>query len=168
MSENVENAVKVAEVIPLFSCGCCIQSFYFNWPNCLGCITIGDILCCDINLKMCKIAENPAHCCTFIQGSLKLNMPATCMKCMTQFCCIDCRVGIPCDQDIVNIWTILGLTFCYKNEFVCKCCSPVADINPIFDVLEKDFRANYQFAKESVNSANKPSGAQAHGQVNWN
>ena len=46
--------------------------------------------------------------------------------------------------------------------------SPVAEINPIYDILEKDFRANYQFAKESTNSANKPSGAQAHGQVNWN
>lgn len=79
-----------------------------------------------------------------VPGALKCLVPQTILKAGNQCCCLDIRVGIPCDdKELPCLCTVFGLTIMYKwnNQF--DCCKPMGDIDPAFDEMERQFKERY-------------------------
>ena len=79
-----------------------------------------------------------------VLGALKCLVPQTLVKAENQCCCLDIRVGIPCDdKELPCLCTIFGLTLMYKWQNQFDFCKPMGDIDPKFDELQREFRAKY-------------------------
>jgi hypothetical protein len=98
--------------------GCCqIISCYCLWPDCFGCVTKQECLCCEIDLKACKFLDSETQdgrCCALQQGGCFLKYPETLCQSTAQCFCCDQRSALPCTDDVPCIFTCVPFcTVCY-------------------------------------------------------
>jgi hypothetical protein len=122
---------------------CCIStSFYVDFPEFCGASCKGDVLCCNMDMLVCKPAKAEGDICTFITGDISCICPTTCTRAQVQLCCLMSMCALPCDTELMPCQlTILGITCCYKFSWSgCQACVLRED-------LERDFVAQSQNSK---------------------
>jgi len=139
-----DGIINASELMPCMAAGCCITSYYFEYPNCMGAKIIQETCCINSTVTCCKPSSHPDKCCVIYEGACKCLMPQTCIKAENQLCCIDIRVGLPCDDtELPCLCTIAGLTIMYKWQNQFDFCKPMGDIDPKFDEMQREFKAKY-------------------------
>jgi len=97
-------------------CGGCCQliSCYCLWPDCFGCVTKQECLCCEIDLKACKFLDSETQdgrCCALQQGGCFLKYPETLCQSTAQCFCCDQRSVLPCTTFLASSLVSLSAQF---------------------------------------------------------
>ena len=98
--------------------------------KCWGCSSEFRVLCFQSKAIGCKpVHGNDDLCCICQEGSCNCVPIRTCCKGKQQCFCLDTRFALPCDEDIPCMFTILGLTLCFKYACTPKCCVKISDLD---------------------------------------
>ena len=60
--------IKASELMPCCAVGCCITSYYFEYPSCIGARITQETCCINQTLICCKPSNHPDKCCIFFEG----------------------------------------------------------------------------------------------------
>ena len=122
--------VNVGDVIPYCALFCGFDALYCKTPNCFGCNTNGEVLCCFSECTGCKCIAPSSNadgiCCIFCKGSENCIKPRTCCGGNAQFFCCYEACALPPTKDVPVLCNVLGLN-CVGGT---GCCKKVADLQP--------------------------------------
>ena len=93
--------------MPFSACCCAISSCIFDWPDCLGLVCEGTVLCFEGNFKACRVSQIQGKCCICLEADCYCKSPTTCIKCVKQVCCLDIRCAFPCEKEVLIIIIII-------------------------------------------------------------
>ena len=127
-------SIKKDDLSIIAGCCCNYALCYLTMPDCIGCASEQECLCCGqkhcfklgANCYWCKGDE--ASCCQLGCGfcAIFLKTPATCCKSEAQCCCCLQSCSVPPTQDMPCIVAAYFLT-CYPSCGCCKKFSTVVD-----------------------------------------
>ena len=129
-------------MVPCLASCCIIQSVFFAYPACVGMSGHGSCLCLSTEYKCLKLTNDTRlpgtaghdDLCICQEFKSTLKKPADPrIKCVNQCWCIDTRCGLPCDEEVPNMCTIIYFTPCFLFKPKVGCCSTIGDLrNSIF------------------------------------
>jgi len=125
------------------ACFCVICSIYPKFPQCLGCHSKGNVLCCEVEGVACKTGRTDGSICMCIKSELEIIKPTVCVKMTEQCFCLDARCAVPCDEDVPCMLSFAGCTLVKNYECACKAGASLnsddgnAGAPPVADEMER-------------------------------
>jgi hypothetical protein len=101
------------------ACCCNILSIYATWPACLGTYAKGVVVCCKVEMMMCKAGFDEGSLCQCMKSDIEIIKPTICCKLDWQLCCLDARTAVPCDDEVPCMVAFAGVS-CVK-DYKCHC-----------------------------------------------
>lgn len=114
------------DLTPFMGCCCGVCSFYFVFPDCIGCWSKGTLCCLDIEALCCKVGKKEGSICMCMQNEIEVIWPPSC-KIANQVFCLDNRCAIPCDEEVPCVVTVFGIQCCKHSECKPGCCKKLGD-----------------------------------------
>ena len=122
---------------PFLGGGCFLTSFYMLWPQCFGLYGNMTIGCFEIEYKTCKISARPTDWCILCNLGCLVVAPKTCLKSVSQCCCIDTRCAIPCHAEMPCLLNCFGINCIYQYGCSCHCCKSVGYLAEVRELEEQ-------------------------------
>jgi hypothetical protein len=111
--------VSSADLCPLCGLICVVLSCYPKFPECIGCSTKGEFLCCQLEGVLCKTGRTEGSICMCMKQEVEIIQPTVCVKLTEQCFCLDLRCSLPHDEDVPCICAVAGIK-CMRN-YKCEC-----------------------------------------------
>jgi len=142
-----DGVTNVDNLCPFFGGLCLISSFYMLWPECFGVYGSLTSLCCECELKVCKISARKGDLCILLDLGCLLVEPLTCLKSVNNCCCVDFRCAIPCHDEMPCLLNLCGINCAYAGGCACHCCQRLGYMREIAEEKAGD-RAREKEARE--------------------
>lgn len=147
-----EDGVTDVDDLCPFLAGCCfITSFYMLWPECFGVYGNMTFVCCECEVKALKISARKGDLCILLDLGCLLVEPQTCLKSVSQCCCVDFRCAIPCHEEMPCMLNICGVNCAYDGGCACHCCKRVVYMREVAEEKARDKEA-YEKEKDGNNT----------------
>jgi len=131
LADGALRSTPKEDLTPCAALGCIIYSCHCA-EGCFGCTQEAECLCIRSSCVGCKPVRDDQKtgskqdiCFTCSESTGECMDHLACCSGIQGCCCLDSRFALPCSEEVPCIFSLFGLTLCYKYGCAVHCCAKI-------------------------------------------